>query len=93
MEIRHTVLWHEKVRSQDFPKLSTTIKKRIRGAVEEKLTINPLLFGKPLRLSLAGYRSLRVGDWRIVFRIEKQTVKIFLVAHRSVVYEEMFSRA
>jgi mRNA interferase RelE/StbE len=68
-----------------FPKADL---RRIKKAIEEKLTTQPELFGKPLRKSLRGYRSLRVGDYRVIFRIEEEIVKIFIIDHRSVVYEE-----
>jgi len=43
----------------------------------------PELYGKPLRRSLKGYRKLRVGDYRVIFRIEKHFIKIFVIQHRS----------
>jgi mRNA-degrading endonuclease RelE of RelBE toxin-antitoxin system len=37
-------------------------------------------------ISLKGYRKLKVGDYRIVLRIEGEVVKVFVIQHRSVVY-------
>ena len=68
-----------------FPKIHL---RRIKKAIEEKLTTHPEVFGKPLRFSLKGYRSLRVGEYRVIFRIEKDIVKILIIAHRSAVYED-----
>ncbi len=68
-----------------FPKADI---RRIKAAIEEKLITHPDVFGKPLRRSLKGYRKLRVGDYRVIFRIERQTVKILAIGHRSVVYED-----
>ena len=81
------VTYHELVAREDVSKLATTDKIRIQRAIEEKLADKPEIFGKPLRRSLKGYRKLRVGDYRIIFRIEKQLVKIFCIGHRSVVYK------
>lgn len=70
--------------------------RKIKKAIETKLTTHPEVFGKPLRFSLKGHRSLRVGDYRVIYRIEKATVKPFIIAHRSVVYacyEEYFASA
>ena len=72
--------------------LPKTALRRIRRAIEEKLTTHPEVFGKPLRRSLRGYRRLRVGDYRVIFRIENTTVKIFLIAHRAFVYEDYQGR-
>lgn len=84
--------YHEMVARCDIPRLPKTIKNRIKRAIEQKLTVHPEHFGKPLRRSLKGYRKLRVGDYRIVFRIEKKLVKIFAIQHRSVIYKKIESR-
>ena len=86
MEINYGILYHEDVLREDIPQLSKKNKVRIKKAIEEKLGKAPETFGKPLRRSLKGYRKLRVGDFRIIFRIEKRNVKIFAIQHRSVVY-------
>jgi len=91
--MKYTLEYHELVMKEDIPKLSKKIKARIKNAVEEKLTTEPELFAKPLRKSLKNYRSLRVGDYRVIFRIEKKVVKIFLIKHRSDVYEKASKRA
>jgi len=86
------VIYHHLVVCDDIPKLSNEWKEKIRRAIENKLTIYPDLYGKPLRRSLKGYRKLRVGDYRVIFRIEKNTVKILVIQHRSVVYTEANKR-
>lgn len=86
------VIYHEVVVAKDIPKLSTTHKKRIKSAIKGKISTEPEIFGKPLRHSLKGYRKLRVGDYRIIFRVEKKTVKIFYIGHRSTVYREIIKR-
>jgi mRNA interferase RelE/StbE len=74
---------------KDIPRLQTDVKKRIKTAIEEKLQVDPISFGKPLRYSLEGLRRLRVGDYRIVYTIEasKNTVLIVKIGHRKEVYE------
>lgn len=86
------IRYHETVVSQDIPKLSEEWRNTIKDAIEKKLSHNPEVFGKPLRHSLKGYRKLRVGDYRVVFRIEKDTVKVFVIQHRSVVYKILKKR-
>lgn len=87
MVVAFEVIYHELVVKEDIQKLSKANKERIKIAIEEKLFERPEVFGKPLRNSLRGYRKLRVGDYRVVFRIKAQTVKIFYIAHRSIVYK------
>ena len=92
MEINYTVVYHEKVVSDDLPHIDARFKQRIREAVEQKLTSRPEIFGKPLRQSLKGYRKLRVGDYRIVFRIAGGKVFVLTIQHRSVVYQTLAKR-
>ena len=74
----------------DIPKLSSPIKKRIKKAIEEKLEQDPIGFGKPLRYSLKSHRRLRVGDYRVVYRIEpsKKIVLIVAIKHCKKIYAE-----
>jgi len=83
-----TIQYHEVVVKEDIPKLAPTIQNQIKRAIEEKLVEFPERFGKPLRRSLKGYRKLRVRDYRVIYRIEKNVVKIFVIQHRSVVYKQ-----
>ena len=86
------VVYHHLVVREDISKLSFEWREKIKYAIEERLQTAPLLYGKPLRRSLKGYRKLRVGDYRVIFRIEKSTVKIMIIRHRSVVYDEAIKR-
>jgi len=87
-----SVVYHHLVISKDIPKLSSEWKKKVQSAIEKRLTTYPDLYGKPLRRSLKNYRKLRVGDYRVVFKIEKAVIKILLIQHRSVVYSEVNRR-
>ncbi len=80
------IIYHYLVVRDDIPKLSGEWKEKIRRAIEGRLRTHPDLYGKPLRRSLKGYRKLRVGDYRVIFKIEKDIVKILIIQHRSVVY-------
>ena len=86
MGVIFDIVYHEAVVKEDIPRLSKTDKARIKKSIEEKLSIAPEAFGKPLRRSLKGYRKLRVGDFRVIFRIDGRTVKILVIGHRSIVY-------
>lgn len=86
------VAYHQLVVSRDIPKLSQEWKKAIRCTIEERLTTHPDLYGKPLRRSLKGYRKLRVGDYRVIFKIQGPTVNVVMIQHRSVVYDEISKR-
>ena len=77
----------ESVVEKDIPELSKTAKQQILRAIEQKLTVHPVEFGKPLRYSLKGARRLRVGDYHVIYRIEPPaTVLILKIGHRREVY-------
>lgn len=80
------VRYLECVVNGDIPALSSSDRQRIRQAVELKLTSRPELYGKPLRFSLKGARSLRVGDYRVLFVLEGRRVLVIGIFHRSVAY-------
>jgi len=56
------------------------------------LTTAPHLYGEPLRKTLRGYWKLRVGDYRVVFKIVGEEVWILGIIHRKKVYEEIKKR-
>lgn len=90
----YKILYHPNVTSVDIPKLDKVIKLRIKKTIEKKFSYQPEVFGIPLRGDLAGYAKIRVGDYRILFRIEKvkKILKIFLIEHRSVAYKLILKR-
>ncbi len=92
MEVAYIVTYHEDVLRDDIPALPKTMKIRIKKAIEEKLMTAPDLFGKPLWRDLIGMKKLRVGDYRIVFCIQKKTVRILSINHRSIVYDRKIEK-
>jgi mRNA interferase RelE/StbE len=92
MALNFEIFYHFKVVKEDIPLLSSIWRNKIKLAIEEKLIIAPDFYGKPLRKSLKGYRKLRVGDYRVVFRIEVNMVNILAILHRSVVYKKVIKR-
>lgn len=73
----------------DLGAISKTEKQQIRKAIEKKLGINPIEFGKPLQYSLKGLRRLRVGNYRVIYQIhqDEQTVLIVKIGHRREIYD------
>lgn len=92
MGLNFEIFYHPLVIKEDIPKLGTANKNNVKKAIENKLAISPEIFGKPLRRSLKGYRKLRVGDYRVIYRIEGAKVKIFYIGHRSIVYKKADKR-
>ena len=81
------LLYHPDVKAIDLPKLDSRLKERIKKAIETRLTSTPHQYGEPLRKTLKGYWKLRVGDYRVVFKIVGNKVWILGIIHRKEVYE------
>ena len=73
---------------QDIPKLNDSARALIKQAIEERLMVDPVAFGKPLRYSLKAHRRLRVSDYRVVYRVEPiaHLVVIVAIKHRKEIY-------
>ena len=84
--------YHPDVKSLDIPLLDVKLKTRIKNAIERRLTTAPHSYGEPLRKTLRGYWKLRVGDYRVVFKIVGEEVWILGIIHRKRVYEAVKTR-
>ena len=77
------IVWDEKV-YDSLNKFEPTISRRILKKVDE-LSENP--FSKDIkRLKGCDDFRLRVGDFRVIFSIEQNTIQILKVGHRKNIY-------
>ena len=72
---------------REFSKLDNKLKKRIVEKLKD-IAEDPEAFGKPLRYGLKGLWSCRVGKYRIIYMIKKdsKTINVITVKHRKKVY-------
>jgi mRNA interferase RelE/StbE len=85
------LLYHPLV-AKDISTINRDIRQRLGKAILARLSSHPESYGKPLRGHLAGYWTLRVGDYRIVYRIVKHEVWIYTVINRRDVYSDVANR-
>lgn len=85
---RYQISYLDVVVREDIPSLHKRARELIQNAIEQRLEVDPIGYGRPLRYSLRGHRRLRVSDYRIVYRIEENmhTVLIVAIKHRKDVY-------
>ena len=85
----YTIEYLDSVVEDDIPDLPKTMRELIKRAIETRLIADPIGLGKPLRYSFVGHRRIRVGDYRVVYRVDpkKFIVTIVLIKHRKDVYE------
>ena len=84
--------YHPDVRAIDIPLINSKLRKRIKKAVETRLATAPHQYGEPLRKTLKGYWKLRVGDYRVVFKIVESEVWVLGIIHRKDVYGKIKKR-
>lgn len=92
MEGAYEVEYGEDVLRHDIPHLDGGVALRIRQAIHAKLLMNPQDYSRPLRKPLSRHHKMRVGDYRVIFRVEDMTVKIFGIGHRKEIYNLMLKR-
>ena len=88
----YSLLYHPAVRDEDLQKIPRNVQSRLARAIEARLTTEPARYGAPLRGTLRAYWKLRVGDYRIVYKIVGQEVWILCIFHRKEVYDTITSR-
>ena len=66
--------------------LHPALKKRVHNALEQ-IRMQPEE-GKPLQRELKGYRSFRIGKFRIIYRAAMKEIEIVAVGPRRTIYEE-----
>src|SRR3989344_5580925 len=91
-EVNYVIRYWSSVLEKDLPRLDAYWQREISTAIQQKLETKPDLYGIPLRQTLKGFRKLRIGNYRVIYQIEKKTVHILTVGHRSEVYREVLKR-
>lgn len=82
------IWWFTKKSEKQFIKLDNRIKERVL----EKLDFwvesgDPLLFAENLHDFELGEFRFRIGDYRVTFDVEDETIIILAVGHRKEIYK------
>jgi mRNA interferase RelE/StbE len=85
------ILYHPAVKD-DLVRINEKLKKRIKKAVETRLMVAPEQYGEPLRKTLKGYWKMRIGDYRLVFKVARTEILVLGIIHRKNVYESVSKR-
>ena len=75
----------EKFKNQIKKIKDETVIDRVKN--EFKALLKYPTLGKPLRYSLKGFRSVRIGKYRLIYAIKGDVVKIYAFEHRKGVYK------
>ncbi len=81
---------------KDLKRLDRHWVRKILQAITNKLGSDPEKHGQPLRADLKGYWKLRIHDYRVVYKIEKTQVVIYIlhvgIRRNFEVYSEVLKR-
>ena len=88
----YKLFYHADVKKIDLVKIDNKNKAMIKTAIEERLATHPEIYGKPLQRSLKGYWKLRVGNYRVVFKISEENIFILGIMDRKNVYAKIEKR-
>jgi len=71
------------VLNEDFKYIDKSDIKIILKAIDTKLQIDPIAFGKPLKGTLKNYYRLRVMEYRVIYRIIENRLIVTVIAIRA----------
>ena len=82
--------WDDRAR-KELRKLDPSVQKEILGYLRTRIAAsnNPCVFGQSLSGNKAGLWRYRVGNYRIICKLEDNTLVVFVVGvgHRKEIYE------
>jgi mRNA interferase RelE/StbE len=92
--VKYQVIYEESVVKEDLPSLDGSNRRRVIKEAGEKLSNAPEQYGRPLRGKLRGFRRLRVGDYRVIYKVDRKKgiVLIVMVIHRGSKYKGVEQR-
>jgi mRNA interferase RelE/StbE len=87
-----TIRYLEFAKGKYFQAIAQDKRILIRKAICDKLTVDPRAFGKPLAGSLKGHYRLRVGDYRVIYRVNDDVVTVVAIGHMRDIYNDSCGR-
>ena len=87
---------HRLVVNEDLKRIDKSDRLNIIKTIYKKLSIAPEKYGSPLRNELKGYWKLKVSEYRIIYRIENNIIRVLVlklgIRKKKEVYKEMLLR-
>ena len=87
----YRLLYHP-LGAEDIEDLPENTKDRLREAIEKRLAPDPVRAGRPLKQSLAGHRKMRVGDYRVIYRVQGDVTMVLKIGHQKDVFTKVKPR-
>ena len=71
---------------KDLARISSDVRENILKQIYKKLGSNPILFSSCLRGNFREFRKFRVGNYRVIFKINNDVINIHAIDTRSNIY-------
>ncbi len=71
---------------KDLENIEPVIQKRIAAKLKE-YSAEPLKYSKKLSNSNLGSYRFRIGDYRVIFDIDKENIVVLRIGHRKNIYK------
>ncbi|MCL4428760.1 MAG: type II toxin-antitoxin system RelE/ParE family toxin [Deltaproteobacteria bacterium] len=82
----HNIEWTEDA-LKDLSSLDKQIAKRIVNKLSWFAERFDDIIPKPLSADFAGLYKFRIGDWRVIYSVEPNTILILAIGHRKEIYK------
>lgn len=73
------IIYHKQV-DDDFQSIGPSAAGRVIKAIDKKLTTAPDKYGQPLSNNLKTFRKLRIGDFRVVYKVMAKKILVLVLA-------------
>ena len=73
------IVLHRLVLKEDFKGIDRSLIQLILKSIYKKLSMDPESYGSPLSGNYRGYWKLRVGDYRVIYRIIKDEILVIVI--------------
>ena len=91
-----TVLIHPRVLAEDLKRFDPPVQRQLIRTLRKRLSIDPKSYGEPMRGELAGLWKLRVGEYRVVYRMVEKRIEVLVlkvgIRRDFEVYRELLHR-
>ena len=85
--MRFRIIHDQRTLRKDIEKIPPANRIQIQRAITERLMVDPIGLGKPLTGDFKGLYRLRIGDWRVIYKVEGYDVIIRTIKNRRDAYK------
>jgi mRNA interferase RelE/StbE len=81
------LLKYHKAVKNDIKKIDKPSRTRIKKVIKSRLLRAPLKCGEPLKGPLKRFIKLRIGEYRVIYKVSGSKITILAIGHRKNIYD------